>query len=100
MGTTEAAAAPPVAHYSISIVRDRGIDTNALDHILARGHAPQALAFVGRQQRRNKGGEVGEGAGGERRLPNANGFGQCLLKLNVYSPANKNSAGMLREHTF
>lgn len=28
------------------------------------------------------------------------GFGQCLLKLNVYSPANKNSAGMLREHTF
>ena len=46
MGTTEAAAAPPVAHYSISIVRDRGIDTNALDHILARGHAPQALAFV------------------------------------------------------
>ncbi len=36
----------PVAHYSISIVRDRGIDTNALDHILARGHAPAALAFV------------------------------------------------------
>ena len=28
------------------------------------------------------------------------GFGQCLLKLNVYSPANKNSAGMLREHIF
>ena len=46
MGTTEAAEVPPVAHYSISIVRDRGIDTNALDHILARGHAPQALAFV------------------------------------------------------
>ena len=43
-----AAAAPaaPVAHYSISIVRDRGIDTNALDHILAQGHAPQSLAFV------------------------------------------------------
>ena len=40
------AAAAPVAHYSVSIVRDRGIDTNALDHILARGHAPAALAFV------------------------------------------------------
>lgn len=35
-----------VVHYSVSIVRDRGIDTNALDHILARGHAPRALAFV------------------------------------------------------
>ena len=35
-----------VAHYSVSIVRDRGIDTHALDHILARGHAPGALAFV------------------------------------------------------
>ena len=45
MGVTDAAAAS-VAHYSISIVRDRGIDTNALDHILARGHAPAALAFV------------------------------------------------------
>lgn len=42
MGATAAA----VAHYSISIVRDRGIDSNALDHILARGHAPAALAFV------------------------------------------------------
>ena len=40
------AAAAPVAHYSVSIVRDRGIDTNALDHILAQGHAPQSLAFV------------------------------------------------------
>ena len=40
------AAAAPVAHYSVSIVRDRGIDTNALDHILAQGHAPESLAFV------------------------------------------------------
>ena len=40
------AAAGPVAHYSVSIVRDRGIDTNALDHILAQGHAPESLAFV------------------------------------------------------
>ena len=40
------AAAAPVAHYSVSIVRDRGIDTNALDHILAQRHAPESLAFV------------------------------------------------------
>jgi len=33
-------------HYSVSIVRDRGIDANALRHILAQGHAPQSLVFV------------------------------------------------------
>ncbi|MBN8502162.1 MAG: hypothetical protein J0M19_13600, partial [Sphingomonadales bacterium] len=32
-------------HYSISIVRDRGIDPTALDHILAR-HAASDLVFV------------------------------------------------------
>jgi hypothetical protein len=30
-----------VAHYSVSIVRDRGIDAAALRHILAPGHAPE-----------------------------------------------------------
>jgi hypothetical protein len=34
------------SHYSVSIVRDRGIDTNALRHILARGHAPESIVFV------------------------------------------------------
>ncbi len=34
------------AHYSVSIVRDRGIDANALRHILARGHAPASIVFV------------------------------------------------------
>ncbi len=33
-------------HYSVSIVRDRGIDANALRHILAEGHAPQSIVFV------------------------------------------------------
>ncbi|QOY94894.1 cysteine protease StiP family protein [Massilia sp. UMI-21] len=33
-------------HYSVSIVRDRGIDRAALRHILARGHAPHSLVFV------------------------------------------------------
>ena len=35
----------PVAHYSISIIRDRGIDQNALRHILAR-HAAESLVFI------------------------------------------------------
>ena len=34
-----------VAHYTISIIRGRGIDKNAMAHILAR-HAPTALQFV------------------------------------------------------
>ena len=33
-------------HYSVSIVRDRGIDANALRHILALGHAPESVVFV------------------------------------------------------
>ncbi|KFI08084.1 cysteine protease StiP family protein [Massilia sp. BSC265] len=33
-------------HYSVSIVRDRGIDRAALRHILAKGHAPESIAFV------------------------------------------------------
>jgi hypothetical protein len=33
-------------HYSVSIVRDRGIDTNALRHTLAQGHAPESIVFV------------------------------------------------------
>jgi hypothetical protein len=35
----------PVLHYSISIIRDRGIDEAALDHVLER-HAPAAVVFV------------------------------------------------------
>lgn len=34
-----------LAHYSISIIRDVGIDENALLHILSR-HAPESLVFV------------------------------------------------------
>ena len=33
-------------HYSISIIRDRGIDHVALDHILQAGHAPESIVFV------------------------------------------------------
>ena len=35
-----------VAHYSVSIVRDRGIDEVALHHILKQGHAPESLVFI------------------------------------------------------
>jgi hypothetical protein len=35
-----------VAHYSVSIIRDRGIDQVALEHILAAGHAPESIVFV------------------------------------------------------
>ncbi|SHH59981.1 cysteine protease StiP family protein [Massilia sp. CF038] len=34
------------AHYSVSIIRDRGIDQVALEHILAAGHAPESLVFI------------------------------------------------------
>ena len=34
------------SHYSVSIVRDRGIDEIALRHILAQGHAPESLVFI------------------------------------------------------
>lgn len=34
-----------VAHYSISIIRDIGLDENALRHIL-QGHAPETLVFI------------------------------------------------------
>lgn len=34
------------AHYSVSIIRDRGIDVNALDEILARNHRDTGIAFV------------------------------------------------------
>lgn len=33
-------------HYSISIIRDRGIDQIALQHILHNGHAPESIVFV------------------------------------------------------
>lgn len=35
-----------VVHYSISIVRDRGIDEVALGHILKEGHAPESIIFI------------------------------------------------------
>ncbi len=34
------------AHYSVSIIRDRGIDQVALEHILAQGHAPESIVFI------------------------------------------------------
>jgi len=33
-------------HYSLSIIRDRGIDTVALDYLLATGRDPRGFAFV------------------------------------------------------
>lgn len=35
-----------VPHYSVSIIRDRGIDANALNAILAQGHAAESLVFI------------------------------------------------------
>ncbi|WP_426101577.1 cysteine protease StiP family protein [Massilia sp. TSP1-1-2] len=35
-----------VEHYSVSIIRDRGIDQVALEHILAQGHASESIVFV------------------------------------------------------
>lgn len=35
-----------VEHYSISIIRDRGIDANALDEILRRGADPATIVFI------------------------------------------------------
>ena len=35
-----------VSHYSVSIVRDRGIDAAALRHILAHGHADREIVFL------------------------------------------------------
>ena len=35
-----------VVHYSVSIIRDRGIDANALDHILAQGRDAESIAFI------------------------------------------------------
>ena len=34
------------AHYSVSIVRDRGIDEVALRHILSQDHAPESIVFI------------------------------------------------------
>ena len=33
-------------HYSVSIIRDRGIDQVALEHILVQGHAPESIVFI------------------------------------------------------
>ena len=34
------------SHYSVSIIRDRGIDAVALRHILASGHSPESVVFI------------------------------------------------------
>lgn len=33
-------------HYSVSIIRDRGIDAVALRHILQQGHSPESIVFI------------------------------------------------------
>lgn len=35
-----------VAHFSVSIIRDRGIDEVALHHILNLGHEPESIVFI------------------------------------------------------
>lgn len=35
-----------VSHYSVSIIRDRGIDEVALSYILDQGHAPESIVFI------------------------------------------------------
>ncbi len=57
----------PVEHYSISIVRDIGIDENALHHILQR-HGPETLVFVD--------GWTGKGVIAGELASSLNGFGE------------------------
>ncbi|WP_419534751.1 cysteine protease StiP family protein [Endozoicomonas sp.] len=33
-------------HYSISIIRDRGIDSVALDYLLSKGYSPETFVFI------------------------------------------------------
>jgi len=42
----ERALGRAAVHYSVSIIRDRGIDQVALEHILAAGHAPESIVFI------------------------------------------------------
>ncbi len=42
----ERACGVKACHYSVSIIRDRGIDHNALRHILQAGHAPESIVFI------------------------------------------------------
>lgn len=35
-----------VVHYSVSIIRDRGIDEVAMDYILADGRSPESIVFI------------------------------------------------------
>lgn len=35
-----------VTHYSVSIIRDRGIDTVAMDYIMENGHADESIVFI------------------------------------------------------
>lgn len=35
-----------VSHYSISIIRDRGVDEVALNYILDKGHSPESIVFI------------------------------------------------------
>lgn len=69
-----------VPHYSISIIRDRGIDTNAINYILSR-HNAQDIQFVD--------GWIGKGAiQNELRLA-LNGYPQISADLAVLAdPAN------------
>lgn len=36
----------PVVHFSVSILRDKGLDTQALRHVLEQGAAPEQLVFL------------------------------------------------------
>ncbi|HMU66725.1 MAG TPA: tellurite-like stress resistance cysteine protease StiP, partial [Cellvibrionaceae bacterium] len=36
----------PAAHFSLSILRDKGLDTQALRHVLKQGAAPASLVFL------------------------------------------------------
>jgi hypothetical protein len=72
----------PVAHYSISIIRDRGIDLNALAYIAAR-HDPADVVFVD--------GWTGKGAiaGELRRSLRARPLGFSPILAVVADPAGK-----------
>lgn len=36
----------PVTHYTVSIIRDRGLDLVAMEHILSQGHKAENIVFV------------------------------------------------------
>jgi len=69
-----------VSHYAVSIIRDKGIDKNAINYILSK-HSPKSFQFVD--------GWIGKGAIQRELDATLNGYPEISTKLAVLSdPAN------------